>query len=76
MVFSGHDLLIGNFTIIGLFAGMFQAIFQGLKKGSGMIIAGTKNHQFFAPEIGPAEGGVIQIQRPKNVAAEGLGSAV
>ena len=30
MVFSGHDLLIGNFTIIGLFAGMFQAIFQGL----------------------------------------------
>ena len=55
---------------------MFQAIFQGLKKGSGMIIAGTKNHQFFAPEIGPAEGGVIQIQRPKNVAAEGLGSAV
>jgi hypothetical protein len=34
MVFSGHDLLIGNFPIIGLFAGMFQAIFQGLKKGS------------------------------------------
>jgi hypothetical protein len=41
----------------------FRRSFKAWKKG-----AGTKNHQFFAPEIGPTEGGVIQIQRPKNVA--------